>query len=443
MAIFAGFSNITKVPELRRRIAFSLGVLAIYRIGVFITTPGVDRTVMRRVVSGQGGLLGLFNLFSGGALSNLSIFALGIMPYISASIIMQLLGMVSKQVEEMRKEGEAGRRKLEQFTRYGTIGLSCFQSFGVAMYLEGLNNTDMGGGRFGDVVSDAGWGFRLTTMITLTSGTAFLMWMGEQATERGIGNGISLLILASILSGIPGGIGSYWAAQAGEIQPLNLALILSIILVCVATVVFFERAQRRIPIQYARRQVGRRVYGGQQAHLPLKVNMASMIPPIFASSLLMFPATLANFNVPGMSGFSAVLNRGDWVFQTCFAALIIFFCFFYTAVTFQPVDVADNLKKQQANIPGIRPGRQTAEYIDRVLTRITVGGAIYVAAICVVPSVVAQALRFPFQFGGTSLMIVVGVALETANQIEAHLITRSYEGLTGPRTTRLSGRRPA
>jgi preprotein translocase subunit SecY len=443
MAVFQGFSNIGKVPELRRRIVFTLVVIAIYRVGVFLTTPGVDRSVMRNIVKGQGGLLGLFNLFSGGALENLSLFALGIMPYVSASIIMQLLGMVSKQVEEMRKEGESGRRKLEQYTRYGTIVLSIFQGFGVAMMLEGMNNSDMGGGRFGDVVTDPGWSFRLLTILTLTTGTALLMWMGEQATERGIGNGISMIIFASIVSGIPSALTSYWQSNAGSIQPLTIAVVVAVLLVSIATVVFFERAQRRIPIQYSRRQVGRRVYGGQQAHLPLKVNMASMIPPIFASSLLMFPATLASFNIPGMQTFSALLNRGDWLFHTAFATLVIFFCFFYTAVTFQPVDVADNLKKQQANIPGIRPGRQTAEYIDRVLTRLTVGGAAYVAAICVIPAVIASAFRIPFQFGGTSLLIVVGVALETVNQIEAHLITRSYEGLTGPRMTRLSGRRPA
>ena len=443
MAVVGGFSNITKVPELRRRIGFTLLIVAIYRVGVFITTPGVDRSVMRAVVRGQSGLLGLFNLFSGGAVANLSIFALGIMPYVSSSIIMQLLGLVSKQVEELRKEGETGRRKLEQWTRYGTIVLSTFQSFGVAMWLEGLNDQDVGGGRFADVVTDPGWSFRLLTILTLTTGTALLMWMGEQATERGIGNGTSMIILASIVSGIPAGVTSYWAANGGEVQPLTVAVLLVILLACVSVVVFFERAQRQIPIQYARRQVGRRVYGGQTAHLPLKVNMASMIPPIFASSLLMFPATLSNFNLPGMSEFSAMLNRGDWVFNTFFAFLIIFFSFFYTSVTFNPVDVADNLKKQQANIPGIRPGKQTAEYIERVVTRVTVGGASYLAAICIIPSLVSQAFNVPFQFGGTSLIIVVGVALETTNQIEAHLITRSYEGLTGPQTTRLSGRRPA
>jgi preprotein translocase subunit SecY len=443
MAALAGFSNIGKVPELRRRIIFTLIVIAIYRVGVFVTTPGVDRVVMHQVVKGQGGILGLLNLFSGGALANLSIFALGIMPYVSASIIMQLMGLVSKQVEELKKEGEAGRRKLEQWTRYGAVALSCFQSFGVAMMLEGMNNSDIGGGRNGDVVTSPGWGFRLLTILTLTTGASLLMWLGEQATERGIGNGTSMIIFASIVSGIPSGIATYWQSTGGDIQPLSIAILLGVLLLSIAIVVFFERAQRQIPIQYSRRQVGRRVYGGQTAHLPLKVNMASMIPPIFASSLLMFPATLANMNIPGMQVFSSLLNRGDWVFHTLFATLIIFFAFFYTAVTFQPVDVADNLKKQQANIPGIRPGRQTAEYIDRVLTRLTTGGAIYIAAICTVPAIVAQSFRIPFQFGGTSLIIVVGVALETVNQIEAHLITRSYEGLTGPRMTRLSGRRPA
>lgn len=443
MALFQGFSNIFKVPELRRRVVFTLSLLAIYRVGVFITTPGVDRTVMKDVLSRQGGLLGLFNLFSGGALENLSIFALGIMPYISASIIMQLMGMVSKQVEELKKEGESGRRKLEQYTRYGTLGLAAFQSFGVAMYLEGLNNQAMGGGAVGDVVNDPGWGFRLMTMLSLTTGTTLIMWLGEQITDRGVGNGISLIIFAGIVASIPGGLVQYWQGTGGDVQPLTAAVILAVLLVSLATVVFFERAQRQIPIQYARRQVGRRIYGEQSAHLPLKVNMASMIPPIFASSLLMFPATLANFNLPGMNYFSSLLGRGDWMFNSLFAALIIFFAFFYTAVTFQPVDVADNLKKQSANIPGIRPGRQTAEYIDGVLTRITVGGSIYLATICVVPSVIAGYFRVPFQFGGTSLLIVVGVALETVNQIEAHLITRSYEGVTGPRTSRLSGRRPA
>lgn len=438
MSPFQGFGNIGKVPELRRRIIFTLSILGIYRLGIFVSTPGVDRGVMRGLMSEQGGLLGMLNLFSGGALGNMSIFALGIMPYISASIIMQLMGMVSKNVEEMRKEGESGRRKLESWTRYGAIGLGVFQSFAIATTLE---STSLSGA--GDLVANPGWGFRLMTIITLTAGTALIMWFGEQATERGIGNGISMIIFASIVSGIPEGVTQYWASTGGELEPITVTSVLGIMLVGVATVVFFEKAQRRIPIQYARRQGARRIYGGETAHLPLKVNMASMIPPIFASSLLMFPATLANMDIPGMAAFSGILNRGDWVFHTFFALLVIFFCFFYTSVTFQPVDVAENLKKQQANIPGIRPGRHTAEYLDAIVTRLTVGGATYVAAICVIPAVVAQSFNVPFQFGGTSLMIVVGVALETVNQIEAHLITQSYEGVTGPRTSRLSGRRPA
>ncbi len=438
MSLFQGFANMGKVPELRRRLVFTLCIIAVYRAGVFITTPGVDRSVMRSLIEQQGGILGMLNLFSGGALENLSIFALGIMPYISASIIVQLLGMVSKTVEEMRKEGEAGRRKLEQYTRYGAVLLSLAQSFAMATTLEGQSISSQG-----DLVADPGWGFRLMTMLTLTTGTALIMWLGEQATERGIGNGTSLIIFASIVSGIPSAVSQYWAGTAGEVEPLTVAAVLGLLLVSITVVVFVEKAQRRIPIQYARRQGARRIYGGETAHLPLKVNMSSMIPPIFASSLLMFPATLANMNVPGMQIFSGILNRGDWVFHVLFATLVVFFCFFYTAVTFQPVDVAENLKKQQANIPGIRPGRQTAEYLDRIVTRLTVGGAAYVAGICVIPAVVAQSFRVPFQFGGTSLMIVVGVALETVNQIEAHLISQSYEGLTGPRLTRLSGRRPA
>jgi len=300
MDLMAGFSNIGKVPELRKRVIFTLGLLAVYRVGVFISTPGVDRSVMNRIVTGQGGLLGLVNLFSGGALGNLSIFALGVMPYVSASIIMQLMGLVSPQVEEMRKEGESGRRKLEQWTRYGTLLLSLFQSFGVAMWLEGLNSADAGGGRFGDVVAHPGWGFRLMTMVTLTTGTLLIMWLGEQITDGGIGNGISLIIFAGIVAGIPKAIVGYWTGSAGDIQPMTVAVVVATLVVSIGVVVFFERAMRHIPIQYARRQVGRRVYGGQQAHLPLKVNMASMIPPIFASSLLMFPATLSSFNIPGM-----------------------------------------------------------------------------------------------------------------------------------------------
>ncbi len=442
MAGLTRLAQIPRIPELRRRILFTLMVIGVYRAGVYITIPGLDRGVLAS--NDLTGLFGLFNVFSGGALGRASVFALGLMPYISASIILQLLGMVSKRVEEMRKEGEAGRRKIEQYTRYGTVVLAFAWGWGMYGQWLSVNNA----------VPDPSTSGRILGTLTLVAGTIFLMWMGERATERGIGNGISILILASIVSGIPAMLGGYWQSRGGDIEPLVAALVVGVLLVSVAVVVFFERAQRRIPIQYARRQVGRRVYGKHTAHLPLKVNMASMIPPIFASTLLMLPATLLSVDLPSWLGgrtgalagtlqrVAGMLNSGGWVFQTIFGVLIIFFCFFYTAVTFQPVEVADNLRKQQANIPGVRPGKQTAEYIDRVLTRLTVAGSVYVAAICIVPTLIAQALGVPFQFGGTSLMIVVGVALETANQIEAHLITHSYEGAAGPSAGRLSGRRP-
>jgi preprotein translocase subunit SecY len=438
-------ANIFKVPELRKRLLFTLGMLAVYRIGVFVTIPGVDRNVMHAVVSKQGGgLLGFFNMFSGGALSNLSIFALGIMPYVSASIILQLLTMVFKPLDELRKEGESGTRKINQYTRYGTLGLSLVQSFFIALSLEALNNGDLGdSSRVGDVVIHAGWGFRIMSMITLTTGTVFIMWVGEQITERGIGNGISLIIFAGIVTDIPSGVFTYFETNKGNIQPLNIAAVGAIIIVTVATIVFFERGQRRIPIYYARRTVGRRVYGGQTAHLPLRVNTSGTIPPIFASSLLMFPTTLANFKIPGMSALQSSIMRGDWMYNVLYVGLIVFFCYFYTAVTFQAVDVADNLKKQQAFIPSIRQGKQTAEYIDKVLTRITLGGAIYVSAVCVVPGIISEAFHVPFRWGGTSIMIVVGVALDTVAQVEAHLIKRNYEGLSGGggRATRIRGRR--
>jgi preprotein translocase subunit SecY len=434
----ANFANITRVPELRRRVLFTLGMLAIYRIGVFITTPGVNRNILKASAAGSKGLLGLFNLFSGGALENASLFSLGIMPYVSASIIMQLMGMVYKPIDEMRKEGEQGRRKIDQYTRYGTVVLAAFQSWGIATQVLESASTEAG-----DAVAHPGLAFRLMTILTLTTGTAFLMWVGEQITERGVSNGISMLIFAGIVTDIPSSIGSYLAQNKGNVQPLTIAAVAAMVLATVATIVFFERAQRRIPIMYSRRQVGKRIYGGQQAHLPLKVNTAGTIPPIFASSLLMFPQTLATFGVWGMNYLTDFFNRGDWVFQTGYVLLIFFFCFFYTAVTFQAVDVADNLKKQQANIPGIRPGKQTAEYIDRVLTRITFGGAMYVAAVCVIPQILTQVFRVPFRFGGTSIMIVVGVALDTVSQIEAQLITRHYEGFAGPGGPRIRGRKDA
>jgi preprotein translocase subunit SecY len=437
MASLAGITNFYRVPELRRRVIFTLVMLAVYRIGVFVSTPGVDRNAMKQFMAKQSGLLTIFNMFSGGALEKLSIFALGIMPYISASIIIQLMGMVYKPIDELRKEGEQGRRKIDQYTRYGTVALSMFQALGIARWLESQAATEMGAG----IVIHPGIAFQILTIITLTTGTAFLMWVGEQVTERGVSNGISLLIFANIISGVPRGIGEYIQQNQSNIQPLTIAAVLAFVVAAIAVIAFFENGRRQIPIVYSRRQVARRVYGGQEAHLPLKVNTAGTIPPIFASSLLMFPSTLANMNVPGMDKIQGIISRGDWVFNTGYVLLIVFFAYFYTNVTFQAVDVAENLKKQQANIPGIRPGKQTADYIHRVVQRITFGGAAYVAVVCVLPSIIGDLMRVPIRFGGTSLMIVVGVALDTVNQIEAQLIQRSYDGLTGPGATRIRARR--
>jgi preprotein translocase subunit SecY len=433
-------ANMFKIPELRSRLLFTLGMLAVYRIGIFITTPGVDRNVMREIMAAQSGtFLGMFNLFSGGALEQLSIFALGIMPYVSASIIMTLMSAVIPTLEELRKEGESGQRKINQYTRYGTVVLSAVQSTGIALFLEGLNGSE--GGQYGDVVAEPGWSFRLLTMISLTTGTAFIMWLGEQITERGIGNGISLIIFAGIVAGLPDALFQTTAqVKIGQIQPISLLIITAVVLAVIAVIVFFERAQRRIPIQYAKRMVGRRMYGGQSSHLPLKVNAAGVIPPIFASSLLMFPNTLATFNVPGMDRLNQILAPGDWRWTMVYVVLIVFFAFFYTAIQFQPVQVADNLKKQNAFIPGIRPGKATADFIDTVMTRITVAGALYMAAVCTVPDFLQSAFKVPFYFGGTSIMIVVGVALDLVQQIESHLITRHYEGLTGPGGPRIRGR---
>ena len=436
----SAFANMFKIPELRSRLLFTLAMIGVYRIGIFITTPGVDRNVMRQIMAAQSGtFLGMFNLFSGGALEQLSIFALGIMPYVSASIIITLMTTVIPHLDELNKEGESGRRKINQYTRYGTVVLAAVQASGISLFLENLNSSE---GGFGEVVADPGWSFRLITIISLTTGTAFIMWLGEQITERGIGNGISLIIFAGIVAGLPDALFQTIAqVKIGQIQPIALLIISGIVLLVIAVIVFFERAQRRIPIQYAKRMVGRRMYGGQASHLPLKVNAAGVIPPIFASSLLMVPATLQNFNVPGMEKVQQFLMPGDWRWTMIYVTLIIFFTFFYTAIQFQPVQVADNLKKQNAFIPGIRPGKATADFIDTVMTRITVAGALYMAAVCTVPDFLQQAFRVPFYFGGTSIMIVVGVALDLVQQIESHLITRHYEGLTGPGGPRIRGRR--
>ncbi len=421
-----GLKNINKIPELQKRILFSLLMLGVYRIGAHIPTPGIDTTaLMAYFEQAKGSLLGLFDMFAGGALSNLSVFALGIMPYISASIIIQLLTVAIPHLERLSKEGEAGRRKITQYTRYGTVVLSIIQGFGISVGLE-----NMAGPTGVSVVLQPGWGFRMMTVLTLTAGTAFLMWLGEQITERGIGNGISLIIFAGIVCRGPEAIiNTFRLLSTGEMGIFLIIILIVMMLTVVGVIVFVESGQRRIPVQYAKRIVGRKVYGGQATHLPLKVNTAGVIPPIFASSIIMFPATIANFVPhPWMKAVADALIPGRIGYELLYIAFIVFFCYFYTAVTFNPNDVADNMRKYGGYVPGIRPGKKTAEYIDDVLTRLTFSGAVYVSAVCVLPSILIAYFNVPFYFGGTALLIVVGVALDTAGQLETHLLTRQYEG---------------
>lgn len=431
------FQGIGKIPELRRRILITFLLLGVYRVGAHVPVPGIDAGALAEFFGRlQGNILGLIDMFSGGALSRMSVFALGIMPYISASIILQLLTVVVPSLEKLSKEGEQGRKKITQYTRYGTVVLSVIQGFGIAVGLE-----NMAGPGGASVVVAGGWGFRLMTVTTLTAGTAFIMWLGEQITERGIGNGISLIIFAGIVAGMPGAIyNTFRLMGAGQLH-LFVVLLLVVVMVGVTFfIVWMERAQRRIPVQYAKRVVGRRVYGGQSTHLPLKVNTAGVIPPIFASSLLMFPTTVGQFiDHPWVQTMVGLLAPGQIVHDILYVGLIFFFCYFYTAVTFNPVDVADNMKKYGGYIPGIRPGQRTAEYIDKVLSRLTFWGALYVSFICVLPTILISRFGVPFYFGGTGLLIVVGVSLDTVSQIETHLITRHYEGLMGAR--RIRGRR--
>jgi preprotein translocase subunit SecY len=427
--MIGGFQNISKIPELKRRILFTLMMLAVYRVGCHIPTPGIDGAAMAAFFGAtKGTLFGLFDMFSGGALRQMSVMALGIMPYISASIILELLTMVVPHLEKLKKEGEQGRKKIVQYTRYGTVILSMIQGFGIAVGIEQMSSP---GGAM--VVPVGGWGFRLLTVITLTAGTSFLMWLGEQITERGIGNGISLIIFSGIVARFPTAVANTFRLMGtGEITAFFMVLVVALMIAVVGIIVFVERGQRRIPVQYAKRVVGRRMYGGQSTHLPLKVNTAGVIPPIFASSIIMFPATIANFlNVhkfPWLQTVVSFLSPGHAVYSLIYVIFIFFFCYFYTAVHFNPVDVADNMKRYGGFIPGIRPGKNTAEYIDRVLTRITFAGAIYVSAICVLPTILIYQLNVPFYFGGTALLIVVGVAMDTTNQIESHMLTRHYEG---------------
>jgi preprotein translocase subunit SecY len=435
--VFNALQNIFKIPELKKRVLFSLGMLAVYRVGCHIPTPGIDRIALAHFFKqSQGTLLGLFDMFSGGALERLTVFALGIMPYISSSIIFQLLTVVVPAIEKLSKEGEAGRKKIVQYTRYGTVVLSIVQGLGVAVGLESMR------GPAGElVVPSPGWGFRILTVITLTAGTAFVMWLGEQMSEKGIGNGISLIIFAGIVVNIPSALfNTTKLLNAGQLSLFILIFVLAIMLSVIAVIVFVERGQRRLPIHYAKRVVGLKTFNAQTSHLPLKINMAGVIPPIFASSIIMFPATIANFiNVPWVQSAAKSLSPGHLVYNIFFVAFIVFFCYFYTAVTFNPIDVADNIKKQGGYIPGIRPGKETSDFIDTVLTRLTFAGAVYISIVCVLPSILIGKFNLPFYFGGTALLIVVGVGMDTVSQIESHLITRNYEGFL--KGVRIKGRR--
>jgi preprotein translocase subunit SecY len=421
----AALGEVSRFAELRKRLFFLVGALVVYRIGTFIPVPGIDPAALARFFEQQSGtILAMFNMFSGGALSRLSIFALGVMPYISASIIVQMAGMVIPQLAQLRKEGESGRRKLTQYTRFGTVGLALVQSVGAAVALQNQS-----------VVINPGPNFIFTAAVTLVTGTMFLMWLGEQITERGLGNGISMIILASIISGLPAAIGgTLELVNTGEMNPA-IALVLVLLVVAVtAFVVFMERGQRRITVNYARRQQGRKVYAGQTSHLPFKINMSGVIPPIFASSIILFPATIAGWfgttqGFGWLQTLSAELSPGQPIYIMLYAGMIMFFCFFYTALVFNSRETADNLKKSGAFIPGIRPGQQTSEYIDKVLTRLTFWGALYVVAVCMLPEFMILYWRVPFYFGGTSLMIIVVVTMDFMAQLQAHTMSHQYDSM--------------
>jgi len=416
--------------ELKQRLLFVLGAIVVFRIGSFIPVPGIDPVALEGLVSEQRGtILDMFNMFSGGALSRFSVFAIGIMPYISSAIIMQLLTVVHPKLEQLKKEGESGRRKITQYTRYGTVFMATFQALGVAIALEGQKASGL------PIVVDPGFAFRMTAVITLVTGTMFLMWLGEQVSERGVGNGISLIIFAGIVAGLPSAIGgTLELSRTGELHILMLFLLLIIALSVTAFVVFVERGQRRITVNYAKRQVGRRLYAGQSSHLPLKINMSGVIPPIFASSIILFPATLGRWfgsseGLTWLSDISSMLSPGQPIYVLFYAAAIIFFCFFYTALVFNPRETADNLKKSGAFVPGIRPGEQTARYIDGVMTRLTMAGALYITAVCLLPEFMIVKWNVPFYFGGTSLLIIVVVVMDFMAQVQAHMMSHQYEGM--------------
>ena len=415
-----------KFGDLRRRLVFLLLALVVYRIGAHIPVPGIDPDELRRLFQGQqGGILSLFNMFSGGALSRFTVFALGIMPYISASIIMQLMTYVVPSLEALKKEGESGRRKITQYTRYGTLGLAIFQALGIAIALEGSAG----------LVINPGMGFRLTAVVSLVAGTMFLMWLGEQITERGLGNGISILIFAGIAAGLPSAIGGLFElVRTGAMGVPSALIIIALVIGVTYLVVFVERGQRKILVNYAKRQVGNRVYGGQSSHLPLKINMSGVIPPIFASSIILLPATAVGWFATGdgllwLKDLAAMLSPGQPIYVLLYAAAIVFFCFFYTALVFNSRETADNLKKSGAFIPGIRPGEQTARYIDRILGRLTLGGAVYITAVCLLPEFLVLKYNVPFYFGGTSLLIIVVVTMDFWAQVQSYVMSQQYESL--------------
>ncbi len=422
-----------RLTELKQRLLFVLGAIIVFRIGTFIPVPGIDPVALANMFESQRGtILDMFNMFSGGALERFSVFAIGIMPYISASIIMQLLTVVSPKLEQLKKEGDAGRRKITQYTRYGTLVLALFQATGVAIALESQN-----------VVIESGMAFKVTAVMTLVTGTLFLMWLGEQVTERGIGNGISIIIFAGIVAGLPSAVGgTLELARTGQLHVLTLLLLFAIILFVIAFVVFVERGQRRLTVNYAKRQIGNKMYAGQTSHLPLKLNMAGVIPPIFASSIILFPATLGGWlgSAEGMTwlkDLSQTLSPGQPLYVFAYAIAIIFFCFFYTALIFNPKEIADNLKKSGAFIPGVRPGQQTAAYIDTVMSHLTLAAAIYITAICLLPEFLTLKWNVPFYFGGTSLLIIVVVTMDFMSQVQAHLMSHQYESLM--KNTNLGG----
>ncbi len=415
-----------KFGDLRRRLVFLLLALVVYRLGAHIPVPGIDPNQLQQLFKGQqGGILSLFNMFSGGALQRFTVFALGIMPYISASIIMQLMTYVVPTLESLKKEGESGRRKITQYTRYGTLGLALFQSLGIALALEGSAG----------LVINPGFGFRMTTVVSLTAGTMFLMWLGEQITERGLGNGISILIFGGIAAGLPGAIGGLFELiRTGAMSIIAAVLIIGVMVFVTFAVVFVERGQRKILVNYAKRQVGNKVYGGQSSHLPLKLNMSGVIPPIFASSIILLPATVVGWFATGegmrwLKDISSALSPGQPIYVLLYAAMIIFFCFFYTALVFNSRETADNLKKSGAFIPGIRPGEQTAKHIDKILSRLTLAGAIYITAVCLLPEFLVLKYNVPFYFGGTSLLIIVVVTMDFWAQVQSYVMSQQYESL--------------